>query len=166
MWRIAHSIDVVIWVNKVDWIHFRFMSYKCDFWGTWDWRVNVIVGFFRSWSMFVIVLKYLLYCFLFLNKQCTSESICLQFYIMLHQYFSHLLVVKSTSNTFFFRVWRWEFLWYLEESVFILSTCVFMYMLALIGDVLVIKGISKVSVNNIFNRVWRTCCFCFRICCF
>ena len=46
-----HSFSVIIWVNKVDWFQFRFISHKCCFEGTWVWCVNSIVKAFSSWYM-------------------------------------------------------------------------------------------------------------------
>ena len=64
----VHKIDVVIEVNKVDWVHFRFITVNCSFWGTGVWCINILVEFFRSWVMLMIVLKYLLSCCIFLDK--------------------------------------------------------------------------------------------------
>ena len=38
-------------------------------------------------------------------------------------------------------------------------TCVFIQKNLLIGDILIMKGISKVFVENRFNRGWIICCF-------
>ena len=72
---------------------------------------------------------------------------------MMHQYFSHFLVVKFTSNAFFFMVWRLEVLWYLEGSGLIMLTCMFMYMMVLVEAIVMMKVISKVSDDNKSDHV-------------
>ena len=54
---VVHSIDVIIWVKKSDWIHFKYLSYKCGFEGTWDLCINFFVQVFWYWFLFVIVMK-------------------------------------------------------------------------------------------------------------
>ena len=39
----VHSIDVLILVNKLNWVQFRFIYYKICFGCTWVWFVNIIV---------------------------------------------------------------------------------------------------------------------------
>ena len=132
----------------------------------WAWCVNVIVEGFRYCTKFVIVMKYLLSCWLVIDEQWTSERAYFQIYTMIYQYFSHFVPVKSTPNTFFFMVWRLEFLWCLERSGLILLTCVFVYMMVLVGEIVMMKGNAKVPVDNNFDRVWRTCFFHGKLCSF
>ena len=40
---ILQRIDVVIWVFKADWVHFRFMMDNCSFETTWTWCINIIL---------------------------------------------------------------------------------------------------------------------------
>ena len=65
---IVHSVDVVMWVKKVDLINVWFMYYKGCFGGTWFLCVNIIVEVFGSWYMFVIILNELFSCCLFFKN--------------------------------------------------------------------------------------------------
>ena len=82
---ILRMIDVIIWVNKVEWMHFRFMLYTCSFGGTRAWSVNIIVEVFGYWSMPVIFMNYLFFFWIFIDKQWVSERVCFQFTIIMHQ---------------------------------------------------------------------------------
>ena len=48
----VHGIDMVIRVNKSDWVQFRFMMYKCRFWRTRSWCINILAEVFGSWYIF------------------------------------------------------------------------------------------------------------------
>ena len=96
---IVHSIDVVIWVNKADLIHFSFILCKHGFGRTWAWCVNIIFEVFGTFPMFIIVMDYLFSWCLFIDKQWTSETACFQFTVIMHKWLYHLLAVKAKCKT-------------------------------------------------------------------
>ena len=51
-------------------------------------------------------------------------------------------------------------------SVLMLTSCLFLYVLALVGTILMVKGVSKVSIENWFNNDGLTCCCYVNVCCF
>ena len=86
--------------------------------------------------------------FFSLDKNWTSESSCFQIFPHVTAILFEFLVVKFTFNTLLFRVWRWEIIWSLKVSGLIFFTCVFMHKLTLVGSIHIIKGVSKVYVDN------------------
>ena len=46
-----------IWVKKLDWFQFKFMTVNCRFRRNLSWCINILFGVFGYWSMFMIVLK-------------------------------------------------------------------------------------------------------------
>ena len=79
---------------------------------------------------------------------------------MLHSYLYYFFVVKSTKLKYFFQVCRREVYWLLLLPGFIMTSFMFLCVLALVGTILMMKGVSKVSVENWLNNIGRTCCCC------
>ena len=77
-------IDVVIWVFKVGWVHFRCIVCNCSFGRGQAWGLNIIVGLFGSWPMFMFFKVLFSYCLL-LDETPPPERACFQFSIILHQ---------------------------------------------------------------------------------
>ena len=66
----VQNVDVVVLVVKSYWVHFKVMTRNFRFGRVWYWCISIIVEVFGSWLMFMIVMKELLYCWLFLYEQC------------------------------------------------------------------------------------------------
>ena len=81
----VHSIYVILWVFKADWIHFRVLEINCSFGRGWDLGINILVELFGSWPMFMIVPKDLFYLCLIFDEKWVPERVCFQFSIILNQ---------------------------------------------------------------------------------
>ena len=93
---IVHIINVVIWVLKADWVHFRFMTSNCSFERVWAWGINSLVEDISFWSMFMIVLKDMFSLYILLDEQGFPERIFFQFFIILHyNYLTPLLLIPT-----------------------------------------------------------------------
>ena len=65
-----------------------------------------------------------------------------------------------------FQVWRWNIYWFLVLSGLMLIACLFLCGVELVGTIFMVKGVSKVSFENRFNRIGRTWCFHVNFFCF
>ena len=66
---IVHMVDMVIWVLKADWVQFWLMESNSSLKRICVECISVLIEFLGSWSVFVIVLKYMFSgCILFMNN--------------------------------------------------------------------------------------------------
>ena len=71
---IFHSADIVIWIFKAYWVHFLLMAINCILRRICVGCISVFIEFLGSWSIYFIVLKELLFGWLFLYEKYSSEG--------------------------------------------------------------------------------------------
>ena len=147
------GIDKVTWIMEEDWIYFGLMTLMCDFWWTKSWCISVFVEVFWYEAMFVIGSEELFPCSLFIDEQKTTEKRFFQLTLMFYYDFSYLFIVDSTTLTFIFQLWRWKVSWFVLFSGVMLITYLIVCVIALVETILILNGVSKVSVENWFNNV-------------
>ena len=168
---IVHIFYMFKWIFKLDWVHILSMTSNC---GLIRSCVVVCISVFIEvlwlWSIFVIFLKVLFSCWIFIYEKWSSEGKIIQFSIMLHYNFSHNFFVKYTSNTVFLKVWNWwgpgSLKWsgliplnivsvlilLIGVSVLVLLTNFVLGVLKLIWSILMLECIEKNPVDDGFNN--------------
>ena len=99
---IVHSIDVILWFLKVDWVQFRFMTSDCIFGRWWDWFIHIIIEVFGYWPMSMIIWRRCsIYDFFFMNNYTMKGHVSNFPSCWINSSFTPLLLSSHTRQSSF-----------------------------------------------------------------
>ena len=128
----------------------------------WVWLDQSLMYHYSCWSILVwryfcdwFVVAFPVYPFCWWTRD--HKKVMYKVYHHVTLIFFYLFTGKYKTLEFFFYIWRWDFSWLVVVYVLILIAWPFLGELVLILTIMMVKGVSVVSVEDWSNNVGRKC---------